>query len=84
MKGGDNDEYDMMSSSCLEMSSCLQQLSVATTEFALALLREVGSSDCDAILSPLSIAVALAMTYAGAAGNTAAQMNKVAFSGRLC
>ncbi len=84
MKGGDNDGYDMMSSSCLEMSSCLQQLSVATTEFALALLHEVSTSDCDAILSPLSIAVALAMTYAGAARNTAAQMNKVAFSGRLC
>ncbi len=60
------------------------ELSVATTEFALALLREVGTSDCDAILSPLSIAVALAMTYAGAAGNTAAQMNKVAFSGKQC
>lgn len=45
--------------------------------FALDLYRSLRSSDGNLILSPYSISLALAMTYAGARGETEAQMERV-------
>ncbi|TNF33256.1 MAG: serpin family protein [Deltaproteobacteria bacterium] len=42
--------------------------------FALDLYREFAGEDGNLVLSPHSVSVALAMTYAGAAGNTATEM----------
>jgi serpin B len=47
------------------------------TEFALALYDELRASEGNLFLSPYSISSALAMTYAGARGNTASQMRDV-------
>ena len=49
----------------------------AQAEFALSLLRQAAKPGQDAFLSPLSISLALAMTYTGAAGDTAKQMKAV-------
>lgn len=43
-------------------------------EFALALYRKLSASDGNVFLSPYSISAALAMTYAGARGDTERQM----------
>ncbi len=51
--------------------------------FALDLYRSLRSSDGNLILSPYSISLALAMTYAGARGETESQMaNVLHFSGQ--
>ncbi len=47
------------------------------TEFALDLYARLSSEDGNLFLSPYSISTALAMTYAGARGNTAIQMTNV-------
>ena len=47
------------------------------TEFALSLLKETAAPGQNAFLSPLSIILALAITYTGAGGNTAKQMKSV-------
>ena len=52
-------------------------LVAGNTAFALDLFKAVGSSSGNAVLSPYSISVALAMTYAGANGLTATQMAHV-------
>lgn len=52
----------------------LAALVAGNTEFGLALLRLAGVEGENTILSPFSIAAALTMAYAGARGNTAAQM----------
>src|SRR5262249_3086032 len=44
------------------------------TVFALDLYRELAAKDGNLFFSPYSISTALAMTYAGARGDTAAQM----------
>ncbi|NTW38030.1 MAG: serpin family protein [Syntrophobacteraceae bacterium] len=44
------------------------------TAFALQLYRKLGSTEDNLFLSPFSISTALAMTYAGARGNTAKEM----------
>lgn len=44
------------------------------TAFAAALYKQVHTEPGNLFMSPLSISTALAMTYAGAAGNTAAEM----------
>ena len=44
------------------------------TEFALALYHKLRTTEGNLFFSPYSISTALAMTYAGARGNTAAQM----------
>lgn len=56
----------------------LQQLVADNTEFALTLQGELRSesSESNLFASPYSISVALAMTYAGARGKTAAQMRE--------
>lgn len=47
------------------------------TEFALSLYAQLGSQAGNLFFSPLSLSTALAMTYAGARGQTAAQMAAV-------
>lgn len=56
----------------------LDQLVTDTTAFALALERELqsGRSGANLFSSPYSVAVALAMTYAGARGETADEMRE--------
>src|SRR5215467_1407701 len=44
------------------------------TEFALSLYAQLGTQPGNLFFSPLSLSTALAMTYAGARGQTAAQM----------
>jgi len=52
-------------------------LAHGTTAFALELYREIAKQEGNLFLSPSSIATALAMAYAGAHGETAAQMERV-------
>lgn len=49
----------------------------AINDFGLELLREATAHDENAVLSPASIALALAMARAGARGDTAAEMDEV-------
>uniref|UniRef100_A0A914XD56 Serpin domain-containing protein n=1 Tax=Plectus sambesii TaxID=2011161 RepID=A0A914XD56_9BILA len=56
------------------------KLATAQAQFALDLLRKASKGDENCFLSPVSISVALAMTYAGATGNTRLQMNQVMFN----
>jgi serpin B len=49
----------------------------AINEFGLELLREAAAQDSNAVLSPASIVLALAMARAGARGDTAAEMDEV-------
>src|SRR5437867_225811 len=44
------------------------------TDFALTLYQQLATNDDNLFFSPYSISNALAMTYAGARGNTAAEM----------
>jgi serpin B len=54
------------------------QLSKSNTEFALDLYRKISTTKDDNIfMSPLSISVAIAMTYLGARENTRSQMGNV-------
>jgi serpin B len=55
----------------------MASLVAGNNEFALALYAEVRTGMGNLFLSPYSISSALAMTYAGARGNTAAQMHDV-------
>ncbi|MBN1490630.1 MAG: serpin family protein [Phycisphaerae bacterium] len=52
----------------------LSAVVAGNTEFALALYAQLQSEEGNLLLSPYSISTALAMTYAGARGETAAQM----------
>ena len=55
-----------------------QLLSTANTKFALDLYkRHASPADKNIFISPISISVALAMTYLGARGETKAQMRQV-------
>ncbi|XP_058412586.1 serpin B4-like isoform X2 [Diceros bicornis minor] len=56
----------------------MNSLSEANTHFAVDLFQQLKKSEKDNIFySPLSISLALAMTYSGAQGNTALQIGKV-------
>ncbi|UCE59787.1 MAG: serpin family protein [Phycisphaerales bacterium] len=59
------------------MKNDQQAVVAGNTEFALDLYARLGSEDGNLFLSPYSISTALAMTYAGARGNTATQMAQV-------
>ena len=52
----------------------LQRLVAGNTQFALDLYRLVGDKGANVFYSPYSISLALAMTYAGARGQTAQEM----------
>jgi len=55
-----------------------QHLSAANTKFALDLYKlHTSSTNGNVFMSPLSISVALAMTYIGAGGQTKSQMKDV-------
>ena len=55
-----------------------QRLSAANTKFALDVYkRHTSATDVNIFMSPLSISVALAMTYVGARGATKSQMTDV-------
>ena len=51
-----------------------QQVGLDSREFALELYARAASGDGNAFISPYSVSVALAMTYAGAAGATKSEM----------
>jgi len=55
----------------------LQALVDGNTEFALELYRQLGMEDGNLFYSPYSLSLALAMTYAGAEGETRQQMADV-------
>jgi serpin B len=54
-----------------------RRASAAINALGLDLLRRAGTPDANVVLSPASIAIALAMARAGARGETAAQMDTV-------
>ena len=55
-----------------------QLLSAANTKFAVELYnRQISDTDQNIFISPLSISIALAMTYLGARGQTKSQMKDV-------
>ena len=54
-----------------------ERLSVANTKFAVDLYMRISPADQNIFMSPLSISVALAMTYLGARGQTKSQMKDV-------
>lgn len=56
--------------------AALQQLAQGNTAFALELYAQVRGQPGNLAVSPLSISVALAMTYAGGRGETATQMQR--------
>ncbi|HSW46324.1 MAG TPA: serpin family protein [Phycisphaerae bacterium] len=60
-----------------DVESDTKMVVMGNTRFALDLYGRLGAKDGNVFLSPYSISTALAMTYAGAGGETAAQMAKV-------
>lgn len=58
------------------LSSDVEALTEGNTAFALDLYKRLHEREGNLFLSPYSISVALGMTYAGAGGETAAQMQK--------
>lgn len=66
---------DSLSSDNLPESST-QTLVEGNTEFAVDLYNKLAQSDGNVFFSPYSVSSALAMTYAGARGNTAAEMEQ--------
>lgn len=68
------------SSTKTDAAASLQTLGMANNQFALDLYEEIGKLVEDGgniFFSPISISTALAMTYAGAKGNTATEMEEV-------
>ncbi|KAF6089318.1 serpin family B member 13 [Phyllostomus discolor] len=62
----------------------MTSLSEANTRFALDLFQQLSKSEKGNIFcSPLSISAAIAMTYLGAQGNTASEIQKVTKSGNV-
>jgi len=59
-----------------ESLDTVRRLTAGTTDFAMDLVRAVGGDD-NLVFSPHSIALAMAMTYAGAASETKTQMAEV-------
>jgi serpin B len=61
----------------LRESSTISAISEANNEFALSLYKKIGDENKNVVFSPYSIGSALAVTYAGARGNTAKEMADV-------
>ena len=76
-----NQKYYIENFSALSIHRNMADLSISQAELALNLMRYSSNADQSAFLSPVSIAVALAMTYAGADGKTKAEMSKALFGG---
>jgi len=55
-------------------ASSIESLAKGNTEFALDLYAQLKNADGNLFFSPYSISTCLAMTYAGARGDTATQM----------
>jgi serpin B len=55
----------------------VQSLVASNTAFALNLYQQLATNSGNLFFSPYSISTCLAMTYAGARGDTAAQMSQV-------
>ena len=53
------------------------QIAMQNNEFAFDLMRQIAVEDDNVVISPFSISTALAMTYAGARGNTRDEMSDV-------
>ncbi|NUM46045.1 MAG: serpin family protein [Anaerolineales bacterium] len=58
-------------------AAAVQQLAAGNTAFALDLYQALKTPDANLFYSPYSLSLALAMTYAGARGNTETQMAQV-------
>jgi serpin B len=58
-------------------STTIKDISEANNEFALSLYKKLGDDEKNLVFSPYSITSALAVTYAGAKGNTAREMAEV-------
>jgi len=67
----------MLASVAPAVAADLQTASLAVNQLGLDLLPRAGASADNILLSPYSIQVALAMTYAGAGGATRAEMSRV-------
>lgn len=59
----------------------MEKFTEVSSDFAIKLFKKVSHDEKNSFLSPASIQMALAMTYAGAEGNTKEQMNKAMFAG---
>jgi serpin B len=55
-------------------SVSMKDISEANNEFAISLYKKIGDEEKNIVFSPYSISSALAVTYAGAKGNTAREM----------
>jgi serpin B len=55
----------------------IKDISEANNEFAISLYKKIGDEEKNIVFSPYSISSALAVTYAGAKGNTAREMAEV-------
>jgi serine protease inhibitor len=58
-------------------SAAISAIAEANNEFALSLYKKTGDEEKNIVFSPYSISSALAVTYAGARGNTAKEMAEV-------
>jgi len=58
-------------------SATISAISEANNEFALSLYKKIGEDEKNIVFSPYSLTSALAVTYAGARGNTAKEMAEV-------
>lgn len=56
-------------------------IAIAQANFALDLLKHSIDEDQSSVISPFSVAIALAMTYAGADGKTKQEMNEALAKG---
>lgn len=59
----------------------MEKFTEVSSDFAMKLFNKVSNAEKNSFLSPASIQMALAMTYAGADGNTKGQMNDKMFAG---
>jgi len=73
--GGGSLETDLGSEASNVYAAVRAELVEANTQFALDLYHELAEADGNLFFSPYSISAALAMSYAGARGETESQMS---------